>query len=161
LAVLELRRGERDRYRQACARMVDRFARSGNVNAAYWLTWCCVLLPDAIADWQAPLQLAEKAHAHNAKNFDMISQYPRALYPARRIEEALQRFTEAEAAHKQNADTLNPVEYNWFFLAMAHHRLDNHAEAASWLKKAVRAIDEPPPASALNPNTKKWNRRLT
>jgi hypothetical protein len=49
--------------------------------------------------------------------------------------------------------------YNRFFQAMAHHRLGHTAEAASRLKKATQAVDEP--NAAQGAATISWNRHLT
>ena len=81
------------------------------------------------------------------------------LYRSGRFQEAAQRLTEAEAAFKQTPSTQSAIIYNWLFRAMLQHRLDNTAEAASWLKKAVQDIDQP--KIAQDPATIPWNRRLT
>ena len=44
---------------------------------------------------------------------------------------------------------------------MAQHRLGHAAEAASWLEKAMKEIDQPSPKAAQAPATIPWNRRLT
>jgi tetratricopeptide (TPR) repeat protein len=161
LALVELQRGDRGRYRKVCARMLERFGQSTSTDAAYWTPWTCVLAPDAVADWTKPLQLAEKAHADDGKSYDRINHLGAVLYRAGRFKEATQRLTEAEAAFKQTPSTGSTVVYNWLFQAMAHHRLGHAAEAASWLEKAVQEIDQPSPETAQDKATKNWNRRLT
>ncbi|HKB06514.1 MAG TPA: protein kinase [Gemmataceae bacterium] len=161
LALSELRRGDHAGYRKVCSRMLDRFDQSAGVGDTYWTAWTCVLAPDAVADWTKPLRFVEKAHADNGKDYDTISALGAVLYRAGRLEEAAQQLAEAEAAFKPTPNTRTPIVYNWLFQAMARHRLGHPAEAASWLEKAVRVIDEPPPESAQDPATKNWNRRLS
>jgi tetratricopeptide (TPR) repeat protein len=161
LAQFELRRGDRVGYRKVCSRMLERFDQSAGVSDTYWTAWTCVLAPDAVADWAKPLKIAEKAYADDGKNYDKINQFGALLYRAGRFEEAAQRLTEADAAFKQSPTTLNPIACNWLFQAMAQHRLGHAAEAARWLEKAVRAMDESSPQTAQDPFTNTWNRRLT
>lgn len=161
LALLELQRGDRAGYRKACARMLERFGQTANLDAAYWTAWTCVLAPDAVADWTKPLKLAEHAHAADAKNYDKINQLGAVLYRAGRFKEAAQRLTEAEAAFKPLPGTRTTIVYTWLFQAMAHHRLGRGADAARWLKKAAQAIDEPSPTTGQDPGANTWNRRLT
>ena len=118
-----------------------------------------MLAPDALADWTKLLKLAEKAHADDRKNYDTINNLGAVLYRAGRFKEAAQRLTEAEAAFKQTPSTRSAIVYNWLFQAMAHHRLGHDTEAASWLKKAVQAIDES--KTGQDPATNTWNRRVT
>ena len=82
-------------------------------------------------------------------------------WSAEELWKAYTQLTEAEAAFKQTPSTPSSIVYNWLFQAMAHHRLGHTAEAASWLEKAVQAIDQPSPETAQDPDTKSWNRRLT
>ena len=161
LAMLELQRGDRAGYRKVCSRMLERFDRPPNADAAYWVAWTCVVVPDAVADWAKPLRFAEKAYADDSKNYDMINSLGAMLYRAGRFKEAAERLTEAEAAFQQTPGTPSSIVYNWLFQAMAHHRLGHTVEATSWLKKSVQAIDEPSPKIAEAPATIPWNRRLT
>jgi WD40 repeat protein/tetratricopeptide (TPR) repeat protein len=162
LALLELQRGDRAGYRKACAGMLERFDHSAPVYDAFWTAWTCVLAPDAVADWTKPLKVAEKVHADDRKYFGDIIQLGAALYRAGRFKEAAQRLTEADAAFKQTPSKQSTIVYSWLFQAMTQHQLGHTAEAARWLEKAVRAIDdEPPPETAQDPAANAWNRRLT
>jgi tetratricopeptide (TPR) repeat protein len=140
--------------------MLERFGQTASAEAAYWTAWTCVPCADAVADWAKPLQLAEKAHAGDGKSFEKIHSLGAVLYRAGRFKEAAKRLTEAEAAFQHTPSTRSTIVYNWLFQAMTHQRLGRSAEAASWLEKAVRAIDEPAPESAQDPAAN-WNRRLT
>src|SRR5262249_47783911 len=98
LAMLELQRGDLPGYRKVCFRMLERFERSTDRDAGYWITWTCALAPDAVADWTRPLQLAAKVYADHGRNYDLINNLGAVLYRAGRYKEAAQRLTEAEAA---------------------------------------------------------------
>lgn len=157
-ALLQLHLGQQANYQKACAHMLERFNRP---DVADLTVWTCVLASDAVADWTKPLKLAERAQANDPKNYGPLNHLGAALYRAGRFNEAAQRLTEADAAFKQTPSTQGVIAYNWLFQAMSHQRLGHNADAVSWLKKAVQAIDEPPPGKggALAPNA--WNRRLT
>ena len=139
------------RYHETCADMVMRFGHSPDLQTAYWSAWTCALAPDAVTDWQPVVRLAEQALAADPKNCNIINNLGAVLYRAGRFEEAAERLTEAEAAFEQTPGTRSSIVYNWLFLAMAHHRLGHTVEAASWLKKAVQAIDESSPKIAQVP----------
>ena len=159
LALVRLKLGQQDDYQKTCARMFEHFGQSADADSTYWIIWTCVLGPDAVADWTKPLALAEEAHADDAKNYDTINNLGAALYRAGRLEEATKRLTEAEAAFQKTPSTRSAIIYNWFFQAMAHHRLGHTTDAAGWLKKAVEAIDEP--KTAQDAASISWHRRLT
>ena len=161
LALFALQRGDHAGYRKLCSRMLERFDEFAGVDDASWATWTCVLAPDAVADWTKPLKFAEKVHAADGTNYDKLNHLGAVLYRSGRFPEAARRLTEAEAVFKQAPIAGSTIVYNWFFQAMARHRLGHTAEAAGWLKKAVEAIDEPSPKTAQAPATIPWNRRLT
>jgi tetratricopeptide (TPR) repeat protein len=161
LAMSQLRRGDRAGHRKVCFRMLEHFDQSANADAAFWTTWACVLAPDTVGDWTKLLKLADKAYADRAKDCDRINNLGAVLYRAGRVKEAAQRLTEAAVAFKPTATPRTSTVYNWFFQAMAQHRLGHTAEAANWLKKAVQEIDRPSPKTAQDPATNTWNRRLT
>jgi serine/threonine protein kinase/tetratricopeptide (TPR) repeat protein len=160
-ALLRSHLGQREKYQDACAQLLERFGPSANAADAYLIAWTSVLAPDAVADWTRPMQLAEKAHASDAKNPHRINLLGAVLYRAGRFKEAAQRLAEADEADEafQAAPgTRSNVACNRFFQAMAQHRLGRTREAGDWLKKAVQAMDESKAASDL---TMPWNRRLT
>jgi tetratricopeptide (TPR) repeat protein/serine/threonine protein kinase len=160
-AVLEIQRDDMDAYRQVCAGMLERFEQSYSVDAAYWTTWTCVLVPDSVSEWTRPLKLAEQAHAADGRSYDTINQLGTVLYRAGRFAEAAQRLSEAEAAFEKAPSRRSTIVYNRLFQAMAQHRLGHRAEATSWLEKAVRAIDTTAAVTAPDATANIWNRVLT
>jgi tetratricopeptide (TPR) repeat protein len=86
------------------------------------------------------------------------------LYWAGRFEGALQRLNEAGTVYKPADEARSAIAYNWFFLALVHHRLGHAEEAKLWLGKAVQAMEAALPgkqqdAAAMAPLP--WNRKLT
>jgi Tfp pilus assembly protein PilF len=161
LALLHLHNGNKDAYRKVCAGMVARFGQSQNMDAAYWTAWTCLLAPDAVADWQPVLQLAEKALAADPAGFDKLTTLGGLLYRAGQLQQAAKRLTEAEAAFKNARNVRGTVTYAWLFLALSEQRLGHAGEANKWLQKALKDLDEPPPERAIEVGGTSCNRRLT
>ena len=162
-ALGRLQMGDVAGYRKLCADMLGQFGSAAKPEA-YWTTWTCVLAADAVADWKAPLQLAEKAVAGNPKDYRALHQHGAVLYRAGQYQEALKRLTEAQAAFQPADEKRSAIAYNWLFLAMAHQRLGHVEEAKKWHDKAAQWIDremqkKPEDPAAANPLS--WNRRLT
>ena len=60
----------------------------------------------------------------------------------------------------ETGSTSSPA-YNWYFLAMAHHKLGHEAEAEKWLDKANEWTDKVIRENEEGTTTLAWNRRLT
>jgi tetratricopeptide (TPR) repeat protein len=71
-----------------------------------------------------------------SKEANRLNTLGAALYRAGRLEDAVQRLSEAVRAHGRDG-----TYADWLFLAMAHQRLGHAAEARRWLEKAVRWLD--------------------
>jgi tetratricopeptide (TPR) repeat protein len=147
-------------YREACAGMFARFRTSADANARFWTVWTCALAPDAVANWQPVVDLAEKAVADDPKNYDKLLQLGAVLYNAGRLPEAVKRLEQAEAAFKEAKSARSSIAYLWQFQAMTEHSLGHFDEAKKRHQKAVREIDEPSSEEAKVANAA-WNRRLT
>jgi serine/threonine protein kinase/Flp pilus assembly protein TadD len=161
LALLRLRVADRPGFRKACADMLERFGRSPALQVNYFTVWTCALAPDAVADWERPLQLARQACAAGPKNFDNLHNLGAVLYRAGRFEEAAQRLTEAQAAFPEATDPRSSIIYTWLFLAMTEHRLGHGQQAKQFLAKAVKDIEQPAADRPGDGSTRTWNRRLT
>ncbi len=165
-ALCRLGQGDKDGYRKLCGEMLDRSGQEPE--AAYWTAWTCVLAADAAAEPARFVQLAESASARHQGEFDYLNTLGAACFRAGRVDDALKNLSQAEAALKAKPDPRQAVAYNWFYLAMTHHRLGRAEEARQWLARAVeesgRMLKEGPknPASpnAFEPAVP-WNRRLT
>jgi tetratricopeptide (TPR) repeat protein len=163
-ALVRLGAADTKGYRGICTSILERFGKTEDADAAYWVAWSCVLVPDAVAQPALLVPLAEKGVAKAPTNYDYQNALGAALYRADRFEEAVKRLNEAAAAYKPDSGFRQPIAYNWFFLAMAHHRLGHSDEAQKWLDKAVQWTDQAGQEKEKDPAIKvpmPWNRRLT
>jgi tetratricopeptide (TPR) repeat protein len=168
--LLYLRDGNRDGYRSMCADMLQCFGKTDDPNNAELSAWTCIWTSNAVADAAQPVNLAEKATAKEPKKFSYCSTLGAVLYRAGRFEDAIKRLTEASALKPDPEDIR---AYNWFFLAMAHHRLGHADKARQWLEKALQDTEKTlKPSSApaaeaqenaiypTGPMPPTWNRKL-
>jgi WD40 repeat protein/serine/threonine protein kinase/Flp pilus assembly protein TadD len=156
MAMLRLRDGNLDGYRQICSDMLQRFD-TGAV-------WTCTLTPNSGAGPDQIVSLAEKSLAKSSRDHWHVNQLGAALYRAGRFEDAVKRLNEATelSSHPYRTNMLQ----TWFFLAMAHHRLGHAEKARRWLEKASRVTEaalKPPEkystdTGAIPPN---WAQKLT
>jgi tetratricopeptide (TPR) repeat protein len=116
--------------------------------------WVCVRVPGVVADPQLPVKLAERALAKEPGDSNYLNTCGAALYRAGRFEDAVKRLQEAI-----KAEGAEGTVWDFFFLALAHHRLGNAAEARQWFDKAVRWIDQPP-RDGDDPAKWSWGQRL-
>jgi tetratricopeptide (TPR) repeat protein len=121
--------GDRPGYRRACGDLVARGRPSTVPGIANEVAWCCALAPDAVADPDTPVRLAEVALAgiKEEEKHLVLNTLGAALYRAGRFEEAIRRLDESVARRG--------VPEDWAFLAMAHQRLGHHEEALRWLAR--------------------------
>jgi WD40 repeat protein/tetratricopeptide (TPR) repeat protein len=156
-ALLCLHLGDSAGYRKVCATLVGRFGTTTDRNVAGWVAWACALAPEAVADREVPVRLAEvvvKGQPSAGSFLDLGA----ALYRAGKYEAAIQRLTEAVRADGGQGSVLD-----WLFLAMAHHRLGRADEARKWLAKAARWLDDGKdrlPESRLFGQAIDWSDRL-
>jgi WD40 repeat protein/serine/threonine protein kinase/tetratricopeptide (TPR) repeat protein len=124
--------GDQAGVRRACAELLDRFGRSAGSLIANNVAWYCVLAPDAVADRDAPIRLAELAinGAPAAQKPAYLNTLGAALYRAGRFQEAISHLQEGI---RKRGDESFPQD--WSFLALAHHQLGHHAEARTWLDR--------------------------
>jgi tetratricopeptide (TPR) repeat protein len=154
--------GRRAEYRTGCKEMLDHFGKSDMLRDARWVAWTCALAPDATADRPKVLALAEKAAKSDPKSFQYQTTLGAILYRAVRLEEAVQRLTEADRlAQQPGGSDRSPPAYIWFFLAMSHHRLGHREEAKKWLDKAVAWTEKNIREAEQGTTDLPWNHRLT
>jgi tetratricopeptide (TPR) repeat protein len=134
LASARLGAGRPDEFRKDFAGMLQRFGQTDNPHDAAHVAECCVLAPDATADWPSVIALAEKSTSSDPNRWGYGCVLGAVLYRAGRFEDAVQRLTQADQLAKD--DFLTAAE-PWFFLAMAHHGLGHSEEAKQWLDKAM------------------------
>jgi tetratricopeptide (TPR) repeat protein len=134
LALLEA--GNSAGIRRACEDLLKRFGKTNDPAQANSVAWSCVLAPDAVADFKAPVRLAEAALAghpgRGRERSDVLKTLGAALYRADLFEEAIRRLDESIQIRGDGGD---PRAFA--FLALAHHRLGHRDEAERWLDKLV------------------------
>jgi eukaryotic-like serine/threonine-protein kinase len=160
LGYVQLASADRDGYCRTCADLLHRFGAAENVHEANTIAWLCVLAPDAVAEQERVVALAEKAVARShtvAVNHRqaMLNTLGAALYRARRFDEAIARLNEAVAAHPKGGTAAD-----WFFLAMAHAQLGDPAAGRQWYDKAAHWMDERQSTLEKNPRQAEELRRF-
>ena len=128
-AMLHLRDGDVDGYREVCSDMLRRFGTGA--------TWTCTLSPNCGADPARIVNLAEKLSAE-LPNHWRVNQLGAALYRAGRFEDAVNVLTEATKLDVDPYPT--DMLHTWYYLAMAHSRL-GHADLARRLAGKSQAGD--------------------
>jgi WD40 repeat protein/tetratricopeptide (TPR) repeat protein len=124
--------GDRIGWRRVIADLRDRYPGATNTYTATCVARACAWGPDAVADPEAPVRLAEaavKGATDTSYQANALNSLGAVLYRAGRFEEAIRRLGEAVRILKGGL----PVD--WAFLAMAHDRLGHHAEARRWLER--------------------------
>jgi tetratricopeptide (TPR) repeat protein len=155
-ALLRLQAGDAAGYRKVCKEMLDRFGQTEDPALANTVAWSCVLLPDAVAEPEQPLQLITRAVTREPKSYFYVSTLGSALYRKGKFEDAIERLKEAMALHGKGGGA-----EDWLFLAMTYHRLGKTEEARRWLDKAIQAVDQAGEATTRGgAKTVSWSRRL-
>jgi tetratricopeptide (TPR) repeat protein len=158
-ALLRLRLGDIDGYRDACATMLEWYAENASFVTSQRIAHACVLAPDAVADLERVARIGARvaALAPQSKTFREVM--AATCYRAGRYEEALACLDQAaKLKSHQDGDSYGNV-----FRAMCHDRLGHRDEARKWLDLSKPPvgweIPEPPDAAGLYrpPN---WDLRL-
>jgi WD40 repeat protein/tetratricopeptide (TPR) repeat protein len=143
-----LKAGQPAAYRKVVARLLARLPRDPHPIEANLAAMACALGPDAVRDWKRPLALIEQALRRRpvqGKNDGgirgaFLNTLGAVLYRAGRWQDAIDRLREALALAGKEG-----TFQDWVFLAMAHHRLGQHADARAMLERARSArADERP-----------------
>jgi WD40 repeat protein/tetratricopeptide (TPR) repeat protein len=157
LALARLAAGDVAGYRDECAATERRFGRIGRIDS-FLLTqlWMLVLAPDAVSNAGLMVRAAERA-ADYLGGSALLRVHGAALYRAGRHREAIGRLeaaiaaAESERAEEQRTGPRTwryppPWEsspaVDWLFLAMAHQRLGDAAQARRCLGRATKWIAE-------------------
>jgi tetratricopeptide (TPR) repeat protein len=140
VADVRLAMADHTAYRQACA---DLLAHVGpeewDASSMNRAAWTCVLAPDAVANREVVVRLAEQAlgGAHSdSDRHNYLQKLAAATYRAGRFEEAVKHLDASVTAHGKGG---NPLD--WLLLALAHQRLGHADLARTWLDKAARWLD--------------------
>jgi WD40 repeat protein/serine/threonine protein kinase/tetratricopeptide (TPR) repeat protein len=157
LALLQLRRGDREGYRKTCADLLERFGQANNFFVLHQVARACVLGPEAGVDRARIVPLAEGGVKVSPQYAPYLATLGAAHYRAGQFDDGVRRLNEAVKAYG-NVGTSD----TWLYLAMTHHRLRQPEEAKRWLDKAVEWVEqnvrEKPPGAA--PPALPWQQRL-
>src|SRR5262249_51325641 len=125
-AVVCLKTNDHAGYRRICTHLLTIGDQPVPAEGANVLARVCALGPDAVHGHAPPPRLAETAVAKvpEGERRNALNTLGALLYRAGRFREAIKRLREAvEAGNGQE------VVEDWIFLALAHHRLGERAEA--------------------------------
>lgn len=166
MSMLYLAQGDAASYHQACGKLRAQFAAAASPETAYWIVWACSLDAQGRVD-ESLLELARKcASGADAANPTRLTALGAILYRAGQFDEAVTTLSKAVAAFPAGksapagAGQLLSPSYASLYLAMAHARKQEAAEARSWLTQARTAAKkdlQPDPGTPPTP----WNRLLT
>jgi WD40 repeat protein len=134
LALLEA--GDRPAVQKACEAFLRRLPKAADPGTVLWAASSCVLAPDAVADHEAPIRLAESVI--RSFNDRLIHVHGAALYRAGRFEEAIRSLEDGIRLRGTAGSPQDCV-----FLAMAHERLGHRDEAKRWLDRLAASGPKP------------------
>ena len=129
-----LEAGNRAGVRLACEDLLKRFGNTNDPARVKSVAWYCVLAPEAVADQEALVRLAERVlalHPERGKErSDALKTLGAALYRAGQFEEAIRRLDESIQTRGAGGDPEG-------FAFLAHHRSGHRDQAERWLTKLV------------------------
>jgi tetratricopeptide (TPR) repeat protein len=131
-AVAHLAAGDGVAYRRVCAGMLERFRKTQDPEVAHQVVYTCVLRQDALADLDQLLPVARVAAHWYPGSIRVLAA---AHYRAGQYEKAVEHFQEGARVYCFRA-------WDWFFMAMAQHRLGRAEEAQQCLAKAIAWMGE-------------------
>src|SRR5262249_17035887 len=132
-ALLRLHLGDRDAYRRACADMLARFGPAKDAADAQLAAWTGALASGPAEEAARRVAVAERALADRPKDHARLLTLGAALYRAGRHQDAVRTLNESlQVWGKDDA------VWDWFFLAMAHHRLGQAEQARKYFERASR-----------------------
>ena len=121
-------------YRRAASDLLARLSGAAEIDDAPSVVRYLVLAPEAVADLEKLVRLAEAALTTDTKegNHTVLNSLGAGVYRAGRLDESIRRLD--ESVHARGGEG---VPQDWAFLAMAHHGLGHHDNARRWLDKLV------------------------
>jgi tetratricopeptide (TPR) repeat protein len=163
LARLYLQAGDKDKYAEIRAEMLQRFGQTANAAYANTVAWTLVLLPSPAVDPSVAISLAEKKTlVFVPTNYNYLNTLGAAYYRAGEYEKAVQKLLEAgEQYQSAQLDQFRPVDRegradDLLLLAMAYARLNKPDEAKKAYANAVKWLSN---RTDLNdPNSSIWLR---
>ena len=137
-ASLRLLAGDSAGYKRLCARLVERYGDTSDVEIADKLSHICTLAPGAVDDPARPVAWSELWMTRKPALPWTLHSLGAAYYRAGRFDEAIRRFRESQRL----GPTWPGQCMNDAFLALAHARLGQLAESRRSLEKADQWLAE-------------------
>jgi hypothetical protein len=119
-ALVRLKLGDREGYRQACVRMCEQFRDAAGPPDSHWLAWTCGLVPDALPDMSVSLAQSKKCACWHGL----------LLFRCKQYEEAAAQLKVRISAPEAR-----------ILLAMTHWQLGQKDEARKQLSEARTGCD--------------------
>jgi tetratricopeptide (TPR) repeat protein/serine/threonine protein kinase len=143
--------GDRKAYKRICADMLDQFAATKDPRAANLVLYACTAAPEAAAD---PAVLSTLAQIAAPRPLGFARTAGAGLYRAGKYEASISYFDKAAMSMPLRA-------WDYYFLAMAHHRLDHAEHARQYLDKAADWTKEVKQKEAEGNHLVAWFERIT
>jgi tetratricopeptide (TPR) repeat protein len=115
-------------YQQVCTRLLQDFGDKPDASTAKAIVYTAVLSSESGIDPQRLVPLAEGAVKSAPNSHDYLETLGAALYRAGKTKEAVQCLEKAVKLREETSTWMQ------LFLALAHQRLGNKAEARRWLQ---------------------------
>jgi hypothetical protein len=131
--------GDDAQYSQRCRELLDREATDADAARAIQLAHLCTFAPDAVDDWQLPMQLAERAMAAGIGGPGQDDSYAWLLYRAGRIDEAAKRLAEAPESELERVEATRNL-----WLTMARFKLKQTESAQQLFEQADAWVAQNP-----------------
>ena len=131
-AIARLAANRSDDYRNTCTLMLARFGDTRDPDVAARVLYACVPSPNALPEPSKLLRLAELATNERKGNFRLLGA---ARYRAGQFADAIDALDEAASEAPRRG-------WDWFFLAMAHHRAGHTDDAQRCLAEGIRWHDD-------------------
>jgi WD40 repeat protein/tetratricopeptide (TPR) repeat protein len=128
--------GDAAGYHRACARLLKHLGQTQYPITPNDIIWICVLGPGDMAEIDRCIQWMKKSIARES-DYESLITLGAALYRGGRFQAAFEQLNEAIQSHERGG-----TAGDWFFLAMAQHRLGRPEEARKALDKAVQWIEK-------------------
>jgi tetratricopeptide (TPR) repeat protein len=136
-ALVRLQLKDPEGYRQACARLVQKWGEKKERAPAMLIAWTCSVGPDSRINHQPLIEVLERSSTNSSQDeYRRLRALGAAQFRAGKWQETIKTFQEAMEASKK------PVACPALFLAMAHYKLKHPEDARKWLAKARSQIAE-------------------
>jgi serine/threonine-protein kinase len=142
-AAVSLLSGDRQRYNQACAHMIQAHRDPKSKGArprSYHVARACTLAPESPVEVMILGRLAESELKDNTGHFWSLTEQGAIAYRASNFQEAVSLFEQSLRAEPKSGRAI----LNWLWLALSHHRLGNVQESRRWLEKSQKWLDQYP-----------------